>query len=76
MIIQSTIGPATLNTMAIDAAAADRPGLFPADAAAYVGRWEDEDGEVRLPLGITLPAMIVVSLGLWAGIFKAVSYLL
>ncbi|MBS0561612.1 MAG: hypothetical protein JSR21_16305 [Proteobacteria bacterium] len=53
-----------------------RPGLLPDRAAAYFGVWRDEDGEARLPLAVTLPAMVAVSLGLWAGIFKVAAFLL
>jgi len=78
MIARSAMATASAASFpgAVALPAASRPALLPDRPAAYFGTWRDEDGEARLPLAVTLPAMVAVSLGLWAGIFKVAALLL
>ncbi len=64
--------PASIDQLSLNRIAATKSGMFGDRAHA---RWRDPDAEWAVPLAITLPVTLVVSLGLWAGIILAVKSL-
>jgi hypothetical protein len=75
-MVQASMTPAAMSPMALHAHLAGKPGLLPVNTRAYVSSRGRCGDEWRLPLAVSLSAMVLVSVGLWSGIWMAVRTLL
>jgi hypothetical protein len=68
--IHAAMSESTLNDLARTTRSGVKPGLFQGR------RWDRDSADRKVPLAITLPATVAVSLALWAGLFFAIRALL